>query len=119
VNNGPEWFKSLSHTDDGGTKLYGASGKVKRPGLWELPLGTTIREILDEHAGGMRNGVKLRGLLPGGASTEFLTEQYLDVRMDFSEVQKAVSRLLIIRLIQQTATPRGVDPGFAQSMVLS
>ena len=93
INNGPEWFIRLSLTADGGTKLYGASGKVKRPGLWELPMGTTIREILVEHAGGMRDGVKLRGLLPGGASTDFLTEQHLDVRMDFSEVQKAGSRL--------------------------
>jgi NADH-quinone oxidoreductase subunit F len=93
VNNGPNWFQNLSHTADGGTKLYGASGKVKRPGLWELPMGTTIREILEEHAGGMRDGVKLRGLLPGGASTDFLTEQHLDVRMDFQEVQKAGSRL--------------------------
>ena len=67
--------KSLSRTKDGGTKLYGASGKVKRPGLWELPMGTTIREILEEHAGGMRDGVRFRGLLPGGASTDFLTER--------------------------------------------
>jgi NADH-quinone oxidoreductase subunit F len=93
VNNGPDWFKSLSHTADGGTKLYGASGKVKRPGLWELPMGTTIRELLEEHAGGMRDGVKFRGLLPGGASTDFLVEEHLDVRMDFTEVEKAGSRM--------------------------
>ena len=93
VNNGADWFKGLSRTADGGTKLYGVSGKVKRPGLWELPMGTTVREILEEHAGGMRDGVNLRGFLPGGASTDFLTEQHLDVRMDFNEVQKAGSRL--------------------------
>jgi NADH-quinone oxidoreductase subunit F len=93
VNHGPDWFKSLSHTADGGTKLYGVSGKVKRPGLWELPMGTTVREILEEHAGGMREGLKFRGLLPGGASTDFLTEQHLDTRMDFTEVQKAGSRM--------------------------
>jgi NADH-quinone oxidoreductase subunit F len=93
VANGPEWFKSLSRTSSGGTKLYGASGKVKRPGLWELPMGTTIREILEDHAGGMREGLKFRGLLPGGASTDFLTEEHLDVPMDFDEVQKAGSRL--------------------------
>jgi NADH-quinone oxidoreductase subunit F len=93
VNHGPDWFKSLSYTADGGTKLYGVSGKVKRPGLWELPMGTTVREILEEHAGGMREGLKFRGLLPGGASTDFLTEQHLDVRMDFTEVQKAGSRM--------------------------
>jgi NADH-quinone oxidoreductase subunit F len=93
VNNGPEWFKGLSRSADGGTKLFGASGKVKRRGLWELPLGTPVREILEEHAGGMRDGFKFRGLLPGGASTDFLTEEHLDVPMDFTEVQKAGSRL--------------------------
>jgi NADH-quinone oxidoreductase subunit F len=56
-------------------------------------MGTTIRELLEEHAGGMRDGVKFRGVLPGGASTDFLIEQHLDVRMDFDEVQKAGSRL--------------------------
>lgn len=93
LSNGADWFKSLSRSTDSGTKLYGASGKVKRPGLWELPMGTTIRELLEEHAGGMRDGVKFRGLLPGGASTDFLTEQHLDVRMDFTDVQKAGSRM--------------------------
>ena len=68
INNGAAWFRGLGRTKDAGTKLYGASGKVKRPGLWELPMGTTVREILEEHAGGMRDGVKFRGLLPGGAS---------------------------------------------------
>ncbi len=93
VNNGGEWFKGLSKSEDGGTKLYGASGKVKRPGLWELPMGTTIREILEEHAGGMKEGLKFRGLLPGGASTDFLVEEHLDVKMDFTAVQKAGSRM--------------------------
>ncbi len=93
LRNGVDWYTSLSYTKDGGTKLYGASGRVKRPGLWELPLGTTVREILEGHAGGMREGFRLRGLLPGGASTDFLTEQHLDVRMDFGEVEKVGSRL--------------------------
>lgn len=93
VGRGPEWFKSLSLTDDGGTKLYGVSGKVRHPGLWELPMGTTAREILEEHAGGMRDGVKFRGLLPGGASTDFMVEEHLDLRMDFEEPQKAGSRM--------------------------
>jgi NADH-quinone oxidoreductase subunit F len=93
INNGAAWFRSLSRSKDGGTKLYGASGKVKRPGLWELAMGTSIREILEEHAGGMQEGVRFRGLLPGGASTDFLTEEHLDVAMDFTEVQKAGSRM--------------------------
>jgi NADH-quinone oxidoreductase subunit F len=93
LNHGANWFRDLSRTGDGGTKLYGASGKVKRPGLWELPMGTPIREILYEHAGGMRDGVEFRGLLPGGASTDFLTPEHLDVPMDFTEVQKVGSRM--------------------------
>jgi len=93
INNGTEWFKGLSYTEDGGTKIYGVSGKVKKPGAWELPMGTTIREILEEHAGGMYPGFKFRGLIPGGASTEFLVEEHLDVKMDFDSVQKVGSRL--------------------------
>lgn len=93
VNHGVDWYKSLSRTADSGSKLYGVSGKVKQPGLWELPMGTTAREILEEHAQGMRDGLRFRGLLPGGASTDFLTEEHLDVKMDFTEVQKSGSRL--------------------------
>jgi NADH-quinone oxidoreductase subunit F len=93
LRNGPDWFKGLSLTTDGGTKIYGASGRVKRPGLWELPMGTPFREILFEHAGGMQDGYQFRGALPGGASTDFLTEEHFDVKMDFTGVQNAGSRL--------------------------
>lgn len=93
LNNGAEWFRGLSHTSDGGTKLYGASGKVKNPGCWELPMGTTLGEILEEHAGGMQDGLKFRGALPGGASTDFLVDEHMDVKMDFNGVQEAGSRL--------------------------
>ncbi len=93
INNGAAWFRSLGRTKDAGTKLFGVSGKVKRPGLWELPIGTTIREILEEHAGGMRDGLKFRGALPGGTSTPFVVEEHLDTPMDFSEMQKVGSRI--------------------------
>jgi NADH-quinone oxidoreductase subunit F len=93
VNNGGEWFKGLSKSTDGGTKLYGVSGRVKSPGIWELPMGVTIRELLEEHAGGMQDGYQFRGLIPGGASTDFLVKDHLDVKMDFDSVMKAGSRL--------------------------
>lgn len=93
INNGAEWFKKLSKTQDSGTKLFGVSGKVNKPGLWELPMGVTVRELIEEHAGGMRTGCKFRGVLPGGASTDFLTSDHLDVQMDFDSVMKAGSRL--------------------------
>jgi NADH-quinone oxidoreductase subunit F len=93
VTHGAAWYKSLSRSEDGGTKIYGVSGKVKQPGAWELPMGTTLREILEEHAGGMRDGFRFRGVLPGGASTDFLVADHLDVPMDYASVQKAGSRL--------------------------
>jgi NADH-quinone oxidoreductase subunit F len=93
IRHGPAWFRDLSRVADGGTKIYGVSGKVRRPGAWELPLGTTVREILQEHAGGMAEGLTLRAFLPGGASTELLTPHHLDVPMDFNAMQAAGSRL--------------------------
>jgi NADH-quinone oxidoreductase subunit F len=94
ICNGPEWYHSLSRSrEEGGTKIYGASGHVNNPGAWELPLGTTVREILEDQAGGMADGFGFRGLLPGGASTDFLVEEHLDTPMDFDSVQKAGSRL--------------------------
>jgi NADH-quinone oxidoreductase subunit F len=93
VKKGAEWYRSLSRSADGGTKIYGVSGKVKRPGSWELPMGITMRELLVEYAGGMKDGFALRGILPGGGSTDFLLEEHLDTRMDFDSLQQAGSRL--------------------------
>lgn len=93
IANGPEWFRGLGRGEDSGTKLFGVSGNVKRPGTWERPMGTPVREILEDCAGGMREGYKLRGFLPGGGSTDFLTEQHLDLAMDYDVIGKAGSRL--------------------------
>jgi len=93
IQHGPEWFKDLGIGDDAGTKLFGVSGRVKNPGCWELPMGTPIRELIEEHAGGMEDGYKLRGFLPGGASTDFLVEEHLDLPMDYDVIGKAGSRL--------------------------
>jgi len=105
LNYGVEWYQGLARGVDKGTKLFGASGRVKNPGLWELPMGTPIREIIEQHAGGMRDGYKLRGFLPGGASTDFLLPEHLDMVMDFEAVAKAGSRMgtgVIIVLDDQT-----------------
>ncbi|TAL07878.1 MAG: NADH oxidoreductase (quinone) subunit F [Porticoccaceae bacterium] len=95
VLNGAEWFRSLSQgkSPDGGTKLYGVSGRAKRPGVFELPIGTTAREILEEHAGGMKDGYELKCWLPGGASTDFLLPEHLDLAMDYDTIGKAGSRM--------------------------
>ena len=93
VNRGAAWFRKLSRSADGGTKIYGVSGRVKRPGAWELPMGTTIEELIEDHAGGMQEGFRLKGLVPGGASTDFLLPEHLEVQMDFDSVAKAGSRM--------------------------
>jgi NADH-quinone oxidoreductase subunit F len=93
VEKGPTWFTGLSLTDEGGTKIYGVSGRVKKPGLWELPMGITLRELLIDYAGGMQEGYSLRGIIPGGGSTDFMTEIHLDTRMDFGGVKATGSRL--------------------------
>jgi NADH-quinone oxidoreductase subunit F len=92
LRHGVEWYRGLSRTGDGGSKLYGVSGQAARPGLWEMPMGTRVSEILAA-AGGMRAGYALRGLLPGGASTAFLLPEHGDVAMDFSAVQAYGSRM--------------------------
>jgi NADH-quinone oxidoreductase subunit F len=93
IERGADWFQSLGLGEDAGTKLYGVSGRVKNPGCWELPIGTTVREIIETHAGGMEDGYSLRGFLPGGGSTDFLTEEHLDLAMDYNTIGKAGSRM--------------------------
>lgn len=73
--------------------MYGISGRAKRTGCWELPMGTTGREILEVHGGGMRDGRTLKAWLPGGASTDFLMPEHLDLAMDFDTITKAGSRM--------------------------
>ena len=93
VSRGADWFRRLGKTEDGGTKLYGVSGRVKRPGLWELPMGTSIREILEDRAGGMWDNHLARAVMPGGASTEFVLPTHFDIAMDFDALQAVGSRM--------------------------
>ena len=93
LKHGSTWFKALSPNSDPGTKLYAACGQVNTPGVWELPMGISIRELLYDYAGGIKDDANLKGLLPGGASTDFLTDEHLDVPMDFDSISKAGSRL--------------------------
>ncbi len=93
IERGADLFLDLSDAEGGGTKLYGMSGRVENPGIWELPLGMTLGELLEEYAGGMSGDLEFRGALPGGAPTDFLTDEYLDVPLDFNSVQEAGSRL--------------------------
>jgi NADH-quinone oxidoreductase subunit F len=93
VRNGADWWRGLSATDEGGTKVYGVAGRVARPGCFELPMGTTMRELIEVHAGGMLPGYELRAVSPGGASTAFVAAADLDVALDFTSMSRVLSRL--------------------------
>ncbi|WP_367670658.1 NADH-quinone oxidoreductase subunit NuoF [Sodalis-like secondary symbiont of Drepanosiphum platanoidis] len=95
LEHGLKFYKNLNKkkSKDTGTKLMGFSGKVKYPGIWEFPFGITSREIFEDYAGGMINGLSLKAWQPGGASTAFLTKNHLDVIMDFESISKVGSRL--------------------------
>ncbi|MGB2927578.1 MAG: NADH-ubiquinone oxidoreductase-F iron-sulfur binding region domain-containing protein [Desulfobacterales bacterium] len=94
IRNGPEWFRNLALTETGsGTKIFCVSGKVNRPGCYELPMGIRLSEIIETHAGGMRGGGEFKACLPGGASTAFLTAEFYDIEMDFETMKKAGHRL--------------------------
>jgi NADH-quinone oxidoreductase subunit F len=80
LDRGVEWFKGRGTEKSPGTTLFGVSGHVERPGLFELPLGTPLREVLG-HAGGVRGGRRLKGVMPGGMSMQILPPSELDVPM--------------------------------------
>src|SRR5229473_3591026 len=93
VLRGADWFRSIGPEKSPGPKLFCVSGHVVRPGTYELPMGTPLREIIYTHAGGIPNGRKLKGVIPGGASMPIFTPEEIDVPMDMDSVQKAGSFL--------------------------
>ncbi|MBI3754222.1 MAG: NADH-quinone oxidoreductase subunit NuoF [Deltaproteobacteria bacterium] len=86
VNKGPKWFASIGPEKSPGPKIFGVSGHVKKPGLYELPMGTPLREVIFTHAGGIRDGKKFKAAIPGGVSAPMLTEKDLDTPMDFDSM---------------------------------
>ncbi|CAL4319350.1 NADH-quinone oxidoreductase subunit NuoF [Buchnera aphidicola] len=93
ILNGAKWYRDISKCKTSGTKLMGFSGRVKNPGVWEVPFGTVAREILEDYAQGMLKNFFIKAWLPGGAGTSFLKEKHLDLPMDFLSIQNAGSRL--------------------------
>jgi len=92
VNNGVDWFRSFGTEKSPGFKLFAVSGHVNRPGVYEAPLGITMRELL-EHAGGVRDGHKVKFWLPGGSSVPMLTPDLLDTPLTYEDIADAGSML--------------------------
>jgi NADH-quinone oxidoreductase subunit F len=90
---GPEWFRELGTERSPGTKVFTISGKVERPGNYELPLGTPLRVLLEDMAGGVLDGRSLKAWTPGGSSTPLLTADHIDTPLDYESVAAAGSLL--------------------------
>ena len=90
VLGGAAWHKKMGPDGSPGTSIYSLSGRIKNPGQYEAPMGTTLRELL-EMAGGMSRGKDLKFWTPGGSSTPLFTAEHLDVPLDFDSVGKAGS----------------------------
>jgi len=93
VLRGAEWYASIGTPKSTGPKIFCVSGHVKRKGNYELPLGTPLKEIIYEHAGGVLMDREIKAIIPGGASSPPLTRDQLDVTMDFESLQAAGSAL--------------------------
>lgn len=93
LKKGGDWFANLGSDRNGGLRFYSVSGHVERPGVYELPMGTSLREIIYKHAGGVKDGKKLKAVVPGGSSSPILTPDEIDVKMDYDSLAAIGSML--------------------------
>ena len=93
IARGSAWFKAIGPESGPGPKLFCVSGHVRAPGVYELPMGTGLREIIEVHAGGLLPGRTLKAVIPGGSSVPVLRADEIDIDMDFDSVAKAGSML--------------------------
>lgn len=109
VNHGGGVFADIGVPRSSGTKLFCVSGHVCKPGLYEFPMGITLRELLYDHCGGIRKGHVLKGVIPGGSSFPILTPDEVDVKMDFESVKEYGSGLGSAGIIVMDETTCMVD----------
>lgn len=93
INNGAEWYNQIGTQDSKGTKVFALTGKINNSGLIELPMGTTIREIIYEIGGGIPNGKKFKAVQMGGPSGGCIPEQYLDTPIDYKSLSELGSMM--------------------------
>ncbi len=93
VERGAEWHAGLGTEKSAGVKLFALSGQVKRPGVYELPLGTPLRTLIEEYGGGTLDDRPVKAVIPGGSSSPMLTGEQLDVTLDYEAIAAAGSML--------------------------
>lgn len=89
ITNGADWYKAIGTADSAGVKLFSLSGRVRKPGNYELPFGRTFRELIYEHGGGILDGRPVKAIMPAGASSSLIVadENVLDTPMDYATVR--------------------------------
>jgi NADH-quinone oxidoreductase subunit F len=88
--NGAEWYKTMGTADSAGVKIFSLSGRVRKPGNYELPFGTTFRELIYTHGGGVQDSRKVKAIMPAGASSSLILlddDKILDTPMDYAAVR--------------------------------
>jgi NADH-quinone oxidoreductase subunit F len=93
ITKGPEWFAALGPDKNGGPKLFCISGHVERPGVYEATMRTTVRQLIDNYAGGIRKGRTLKAVIPGGSSTPVMLPGAIDCEASYEGIAKAGSML--------------------------
>ncbi|HJC33379.1 MAG TPA: NADH-quinone oxidoreductase subunit NuoF [Candidatus Mediterraneibacter faecipullorum] len=93
IVNGPEWFASMGTENSKGTKVFALGGKIHNTGLVEVPMGTTLREIVEEIGGGIPNGKKFKAAQTGGPSGGCIPAEHLDVPIDYDNLKKIGSMM--------------------------
>ncbi|HXD09613.1 MAG TPA: NADH-quinone oxidoreductase subunit NuoF [Anaerolineales bacterium] len=94
--NGADWYKSMGTADSPGVKIFSLSGRVRKPGNYELPLGTTFRELIYTHGGGVQDSRKVKAIMPAGASSSLIVvddDKVLDTPMDYATVRTLKAEL--------------------------
>ena len=87
--NGADWYKAIGTADSAGVKIFSLSGRVRKPGNYELPFGTTFRQLIYEHGGGILDGRPVKAIMPAGASSSLIVvdDKVLDTPMDYATVR--------------------------------
>ena len=93
IQQGADWFCGQGLPKDGGTRLFGVSGMVKNPGVYELPVGASLKELIFTHAGGMQEGKSLKAVIPGGMSAPILKADEIDIALDCDTLMENNSML--------------------------
>jgi len=93
--NGANWYKAMGTMDSAGVKIFSLSGRVRKPGNYELPFGTTFRQLIYEHGGGILDGRPVKAIMPAGASSSLIVvdDKVLDTPMDYASVRTLRSEL--------------------------